>query len=295
MTSQEIEGGIASIGESLSPAAAPSAKTAQARSRRDRVAIVTGAARGLGAAIAGRLLCDGWHVLAVDIDGPALTESVAVQASRLGERTGDAAVRLRHHIADVSDAGDAAAMVKAAVERFGQLDLMVSNAGIAALHDFLDLPLSVWRKTLDVNLTGVLLCGQAAARQMREQGKGGVIVNIASLAGLAAGTGRTAYGTSKAAVIHLTKQMAMDLGRYGIRVNCVAPGPVETPMTRLHHTAQTQISFTSRMALSRYGTPDEIAGVVAYLAGRDAGFVTGQTIAADGGFSVAGLIDTQAG
>jgi NAD(P)-dependent dehydrogenase (short-subunit alcohol dehydrogenase family) len=270
---------------------ARTAPVAQARKGEERTAIVTGAARGLGAAIAGRLLDEGWRVLLTDVDGAALEECADLQASRWGGRADAAAARLGHHVADVSDASEVDAMVEAAVERFGRLDLMVSNAGIAALHNFLDLPLAVWRKTLDVNLTGVLICGQAAARQMRAQGHGGAIVNIASLAGLAAGAGRTAYGTSKAAVIHLTKQMAMDLGPYGIRVNCVAPGPVDTPMTRLHHTQRTRSAFTSRMALPRYGTPDEIADVVAFLAGESAGFVTGQTLAADGGFSAAGMLD----
>lgn len=289
MTSQETR-------QTPALGAGPKSSTeAPAPAEKRRVAIVTGAARGLGAAIASRLIDDGWDVLLVDLDGPALHESAAGYVPGVAKDTDRGEDRFFCHIGDVSNADDVDAMVRVAVERFGRLDLMVSNAGVAALHDFLDLPLSVWRKTLDVNLTGVLVCGQAAARQMREQGDGGAIVNIASLAGLAAGTGRTAYGTSKAAVIHLTKQMAMDLGRYGIRVNCIAPGPVDTPMTRKHHQETTRRAFTSRMALSRYGAPEEIAGVVAYLASNDAGFVTGQTIAADGGFSAAGLMDSTPG
>jgi 3-oxoacyl-[acyl-carrier protein] reductase len=246
-----------------------------------RVAIVTGAAAGLGLAIAERLASDGAAVVLADVDlagAEAAREKLAACGGRaLAQRT------------DVSDAAQVAALVARTLEKLGRLDIMISNAGIGGTHAFLDEPLEHWNRVLAVNLTGVFLCGQAAARAMAKQG-GGRIVNVASISGVRAGSGRTAYGTAKAGVIQLTRQMALELGPLGINVNAVAPGPVETALTLRDHTAETRAAYNALVPLERYGTPQEIAAAVAFLASEEASYINGQTLFVDGGFTAAGMI-----
>jgi len=246
-----------------------------------KVAIVTGAAAGLGFAIAERLASDGAAVVLADVDLAAAEvarETLAARGSRaLTQRT------------DVSDAKDVTALVARTLEKLGRLDVLVSNAGIGGTHAFLDEPLEHWNRVLAVNLTGVFLCGQAAARAMLKQGSGR-IVNVASISGVRAGSGRTAYGTAKAGVIQLTRQMALELGPRGINVNAVAPGPVETALTLRDHTAETRAAYNALIPLERYGTPQEIAAAVAFLASAEASYVNGQTLFVDGGFTAAGMI-----
>ena len=247
----------------------------------EKVAIVTGAAGGLGLAIAERLAADGAAVVVADVDSAgceAARDAIIARGGRaLAQR------------ADVSDAGEVAALIARTREQFGRLDILVSNAGIGGTHAFLDEPIEHWNRVLAVNLTGVFLCGQAAARVMVEQ-RAGRIVNIASISGARAGSGRTAYGTAKAGVIQLTKQMALELGPLGITVNAVAPGPVETALTLRDHTPETRTAYQARIPLERYGTPQEIAAAVAFLASAEAAYVNGQTLFVDGGFTAAGMI-----
>lgn len=250
--------------------------------RMGRVALVTGAAAGIGAAIAAQLAEDGHIVLVSDRDGTAAAETAAALRGR-----GLAAEPLT---LDVSDAASVAAGFAVVAERFGRCDVVVNNAGIAKTFPFLEFPLENFAATLAVNVTGALLCAQHAARLMVPR-RWGRIVNIASVAGMrSVGAGRTAYGTSKAAVIGLTRQIASELAEHGITANAVAPGPVDTPMTRVLHAEEFRSRYTAAIPMKRYGTPEEMAFAVSFLASERAGYLTGAVIPVDGGFMAAGAL-----
>lgn len=247
-----------------------------------RVALVTGGAMGIGASISAQLAAKGHTVLVADIN----LEAAA--------KTADALVAAGHRAAALQmDLGspEAIAQAFAHIEKdYGRCDVLVNNAGVARTYSFLDYPLDNWLQTMNVNVTGVLLAGQQAARLMVKQGWGR-IVNISSISGIRAGAGRTAYGTSKAAVIGLTRQMAIELAQYGITVNSVAPGPVDTPMTQAMHSEQTRESYYRLVPMRRYGTTDEIASAVCYLAAEESAYITGHVIPVDGGFVAGGVLE----
>jgi 3-oxoacyl-[acyl-carrier protein] reductase len=200
-------------------------------------------------------------------------------------RAGFAAAPL---LLDVGKAASVSAAFEVVDRQWGGCDIVVNNAGIAKTCSFLDFPLDSWQAHLDINVTGVLLCAQHAARQMVRK-RWGRIINISSVAGMrAVGVGRTGYGTSKAAVIGLTRQMAVELAEHGVTANAIAPGPVDTPMTRVLHSAEFRQSYTDAIPMSRYGTPQEVAAAVSYLASDAAAYVTGIVIPVDGGFLASG-------
>jgi NAD(P)-dependent dehydrogenase (short-subunit alcohol dehydrogenase family) len=181
-------------------------------------------------------------------------------------------------------------VVGQAVAALGGLDGVVNSAGIAADIPALDTPVDLFRKILDVNVVGTFIVARAAARIMKERG-GGAIVNLASVAGVRGSKGRSAYGSSKGAVVVLTQVLANDWARYGIRVNAVAPGPVNTPMVKTMHTAQDRALWTRHVPMRRYAEPGEIATVIEFLLdGTRSGYVTGEVVAVDGGFRGAGII-----
>jgi meso-butanediol dehydrogenase / (S,S)-butanediol dehydrogenase / diacetyl reductase len=244
-----------------------------------KVAVVTGAARGIGLAITSTLLARGYAVSLWDVDA----ETLGAAAAGIEPRD-----RILPIVCDVSQPADVAAATAQVEAHFGRLDALVNNAGIAIFKPMLETTFDEWTRVLGVNLNGPFLCTQACAPLMLRSG-GGSVVNIASISGLRASTLRVAYGTSKAALMHLTRQHAVELGVRGIRVNCVAPGPVETAMAQLVHSADIRTSYRDAIPLGRYGTTSEIAEAVAFLCSEAASYINGQTLGVDGGFDATGV------
>lgn len=241
-----------------------------------KVAMVTGAARGIGLATAKQFLAKGWSVALIDCDTAELDSVVA----DLGERSAGFAC-------DVSDAEAVQAMVAAVVTQFGGIDAVVNNAGVAEFGPIEDCDYATWKRVMATNLDGPFLVTRAATPALKA--RRGAIVNIASISGLRASTLRVAYGTSKAGVMHLTKQHAAELGEYGIRANCVCPGPVKTKLSMAVHSPEIIDAYHDAIPLNRYGSEDEIAALICFLCSEEASYVTGQVIAADGGFEATGV------
>lgn len=246
----------------------------------ERAAIVTGAGSGIGQATAMLLLERGWNVAAIDLNTKGLAELEA----------GGAGDRLLVRACDVSDEAQVTAIAGEVAARFGRIDGVVNSAGMAADKHVFDTSAELFRKILDVNVVGTFLLGREAARHMAKAGRG-AIVNVASISGLRGSKGRSAYGASKGAVVNLTQVMANDLAPHGIRVNAVAPGPVETPMVKALHTAADRELYNRYIPMRRYAEPREIASVIHFLLDESqSSFVTGEIIAVDGGYRGAGII-----
>ncbi len=243
------------------------------------VAVVTGGARGIGRAIAEWFLANDYRVALLDIDRPTLDQT--------GRELHDPQ-RVLPIVCDVRDPGQVQAAIDQVSQTFGRIDALVNNAGIAVFKPIAELTYAEFRDVMATNLDGAFLCTQACAAVMRGNG-GGSVVNIASISGLRASTLRVAYGTSKAALIHLTKQQAVELGTVGIRVNAIAPGPVETEMAKLVHSVAIRSDYYDAIPLNRYGTTAEMAQVTGFLCSPAASFVNGQVLAVDGGFDACGV------
>ena len=251
-----------------------------------KTVVVTGAGSGIGRAIATTLAERDWRVVVTDIDGDAAR---AVAASL---PAGDG-ISHESAVLNVSSPADAATVAYDVTDRIG-LDAWVSNAGISFMHSFLDAPIEHYDQTMDVNLKGVFVCGQAAARAMVRSGTGGAIVNTASMAGK---QGRVPflsdYVASKFGVVGLTQAMAYELGEHGITVNCVCPGYVETPMQSRELEWEAKLRGTTTdgvrammiddTPLRRLEQPEDVARSVAFLLSADARFITGEALAVNGG------------
>lgn len=241
-----------------------------------KCAIVTGAARGIGLATAKQFLEQGFAVALVDRDEPELNKVI--------EELRENVIGLPY---DISIPENAEAMVADTLNAFGRVDVLVNNAGVADFGPIEETDFTRWRRVMETNLDGVFLCSQAATPALKETK--GAILNIASISGLRASTLRVAYGTSKAAVIQLTQQQAAELGEYGIRANCVCPGPVRTKLAMAVHSQEIIDAYHDAIPLNRYGTEDELANVITFLCSDKASYVTGQIVAVDGGFQSTGV------
>lgn len=239
------------------------------------LAVVTGAARGIGLASARLFLEEGWRVAMIDRDEPELTTA------------SHGLIGAKAFVCDVSVPEQVQTMALAVQAWGGRVDALVNNAGVADFGPMANTDFERWRTVMQTNLDGVFLCSQAfipALKQTR-----GSIVNIASISGLRASTLRVAYGTSKAAVIHLTKQQAAELGEHHVRANCVAPGPVRTKLAMAVHSPEIIAAYHDSIPLNRYGAEHEIAHAIVFLASPKASYITGQVLAADGGFDATGV------
>jgi NAD(P)-dependent dehydrogenase (short-subunit alcohol dehydrogenase family) len=241
--------------------------------------LVTGGASGIGRATVEAVIAGGWRAVALDLPGPNLDAALASLDPGPARCTA----------LDVSDEAAVAAEVAAVERDFGPIEGVVNSAGIARDQAMLTTRAEDFRRILEVNVIGSFLVARAAARAMR--GRGGAIVNVASVSGIQGNEGRVAYGASKGAVITMTRVMAVELAPLGIRVNVIAPGPIETPMVREVHNRRVRDTWMASVPMRRYGAPEEIAAAAVFLLDpAKSGYVTGQTLAVNGGFTIAGIL-----
>jgi NAD(P)-dependent dehydrogenase (short-subunit alcohol dehydrogenase family) len=241
-----------------------------------KVAVVTGAGKGVGVGIATWLADAGANVVVT-----SRTLSDLEKVVKDIEATGRKALAIP---GDISRAADVKRVFDGAVRHFGKIDILVNNAAIFPSYNFLEITEQQWQQVQDINVKGTFLCAQAAARQMVKQGKGGKIVNIASIEGeFPLTAGRTHYHASKGAVINFTRGLAKELAEYKINVNAIAPGMTDTPGLSAAMGGWKPDAMTGRIPLGRLGTPDDIAKAVLFLASDAAAYVTGAILFVDGG------------
>ena len=240
-----------------------------------KLAIITGAARGIGLATALLFNENGYKVAVVDNDKKEI--------DNISFKNKD----IKTFCFDISNDDELDKMYNQILEWHNRIDVLVNNAGVADFGNIEETNFTRWNEVMKTNLNGVFLCSQKGIAHLKKTK--GNIINIASISGLRASTLRVAYGTSKAAVIQLTKQQAAELGEYGIRVNCIAPGPVKTKLAMAVHTQDIIEAYHDAIPLNRYGTEKEIANGIYFLASEKASYITGQILAVDGGFEATGV------
>ena len=244
-----------------------------------QVAVVTGSGQGIGKAIALRLARAGTDIGIIEVNAETAA-ATGKEIVRLGRKAVVA-------VADVSNPAAVEAAVNEIVIELGRLDVLVNSAGVEKRAPFLEITPDDWRRQLDVNLSGTFYCIQAAAREMAKR-KYGRIVNLSSVAGLIGPIDLAAYGASKAGIVGLTRAAALDLADFGITVNAIAPGPIETELMLGAWSAEALRERPQHGAIPRFGTVDEIAHTALFLASPDAAFITGITLSVDGGAVAAG-------
>jgi 3-oxoacyl-[acyl-carrier protein] reductase len=247
--------------------------------------VITGASRGIGEAIAVRFASEG-HPVAVCATTAANAEPVA---TRIREQYQVSAISVGMQVEDFDSVQEGMDRVE---NELGPISVMVNNAGIASVAPFLEMSVEDFSQVLDINLRGVFICGQIAARQMVAREIRGSIVNIGSIAGINAFPRRMGYAASKAGVNHMTKVMALDLAPYGIRVNCVAPGYIRTDMIQdLFDVGKLdEASLRQRIPLGDLGTSEDVAAAVSWISSQESGYATGSTLVLDGGWTAYGHI-----
>lgn len=243
-----------------------------------KIAAITGGGGGIGQGCGERFAAEGAKVVLFDVD--------ADKANTAAKAIGPAA---RGEALDVCDPGAVEAAMRRIAATEGRLDILVASAAVPFVKPVLDIDPGDWDRVIGTNLTGLFYCSQRAARIMAEQGEGR-IVHVSSVNGFRAITGRGAYSVAKGGVEMLTKIMAAELGQQGITVNGVAPAPVDTPMIKKMHGPETRAQWHRVLPIKRYATPEEVAAAALFLVSDEARYITGHTLAVDGGFSAAGLL-----
>ena len=246
----------------------------------DQVAIITGSARGIGRATARCLAQEGASIVIADINGEG-AQDAAAEIEGLGRPALAVAT-------DVAEQAQVQAMVQQAIETFGRIDMLVNNAGNAALTPLLETTPEEWDRTIKIHLYGTFFCTQAVVAHMVPHVRGR-IVNMSSVSGLVGSAGRSAYGAAKGGIATLTKVLAVELAPHGIRVNAIAPGAVETELSRAAWTPADQEGYFRLTPIERLGQPEDIARAALFLCSPQSDYVTGHILAVDGGFSVAGI------
>lgn len=254
-----------------------------------QVAIVTGGGSGIGRATVLRFAHEGANVIAADYNLAGAEETAKLATVQIGESESGEVLAFK---ADISKGAEAEAMVSFAVEKFGGLDILVNNAGVGVPGTVVNTSEEDWDRIMNINVKGTFLCSKYAITQFLQQpeDRRGNIVNLSSIAALVAVVDRAAYGTSKGAILSLTKAMAADHVRDGVRVNCICPGTVDTPwVDRMVNTyndpEEARRKMVARQPVGRLGSPEEMAGAILYLASPEAAFVTGSALIIDGGFT----------
>jgi NAD(P)-dependent dehydrogenase (short-subunit alcohol dehydrogenase family) len=243
---------------------------------------ITGGSRGLGREMALAIADAGADVILVGRDEASLA-TAAGEIRALGREC-------LVIPGDVGEPEECERVCREALEHHPDIDILINNVGGRRINvPLVEQSLEQWRENVDLNLTSAFLCMKHVGGAMVRRGGPGRVINVASISGLRASTMRVAYGTSKAAVIHLTKQQAVELSHFGIRVNAIAPGPVDTAMAKLVHTAAVRADYHDAIPLARYGAEEEMAQVVGFLCSDAAAYVNGQVVAVDGGFDAAGV------